>query len=324
MNDIIIKFMVGGRCFKTPCKTVLQADSFTVKFFTGRHEVLATVSDKCYFSSIDNIPVTGIKTDFYIGEYNSKDLIIKLCDSFDSFMNTSIPYNEKRTGFLSVDHMLDKILEIVEKITNTEKSTEIALDMLTHGTTKTTEETTETKMTDSEVDYDVDMHIKSEKKSSCYWDSYTVKATTTDSAMDKALNRLMNEAGINKTSVDCIRVYRSGESEILKECCYEAEKEKKIPDLNNFHNALIKALGMTGAKEVRYTIQGVNIFFDFKGNMYKCYTPQSKIYKLSGLCFKLISWRDLKKDSDETDDNSDVIYTVRPPPESSLLNLTIK
>lgn len=308
--------MVNGRWFKTPCKTVLNAESFTVKFFTGRHEVLATVSDKCYFSSIDNISLTGLKTDFYIGDYNSKDLITRLCDSFDSFINTSIPPAEKRTGFLSVDHVLDRITEIIKKIANTEKDTEIALDMVIHGRPKTTEKTTETKMTDSEVDYDVDMHIKSEK-SPCYWDCYTVKATTTDNAVDIALNRLMNEAGINKTSVDCIRIYKSGESEMLKEYCYESD-EKKIPDLNNFHHAIIKALGMTRAKEVRYTIQGVNVFFEYKGNMYKCYTPQSKIYKLSGLRFKLISWRDLKKESDEkSDDISGVVYTARPPPESS-------
>ena len=210
-----------------------------------------------------------------------------------------------------------------ETAEETAKKTEIALDILIHGTTKTTEETTETKMTDSEVDYDVDMHIKSEKKSSCYWDSYTVKASTTDSAMDKALNRLMNEAGINKTSVDCIRVYKSGEPEILKECYYEAENEK-IPDLNNFQYALIKVLGMTHAKEVRYAIHGVNVFFEFKGVMYKCYTPQSKLYKLTGQRFNLITWRDLKKEVTETDDNSSGIYTTRPPPQSSSAESVIK
>ena len=320
MKHMVIKFMVDGRWYNTPCKTVLNAESFTVKFFTQRHEVLATVSDKCYFSSIDNISLTGLKTDFYIGKYNSKDLTIRLCESFESFYNNSIPFNEKTTGFLSVDHVLDRIIEIVKKIAYTEKNTENALDMLIHDTTKTTEETTETKITDSEVDYDVDMHIKSEK-TSYYWDTYTVKATTTDSAMDKALNRLVNEAGINKTSVDCIRIYKSGEPVILKECCYEAENEK-IPDLNNFHNALIKALGMSSAKEVGYTVQGVNVFFEFKRGMYKCYTPQSKLYKLSGQRFILITWKDLKKESDETDDICGSMYTGRSPPESSLLNLT--
>ena len=98
---------------------------------------------------------------------------------------------------------------------------------------------------------------------------------------------------------------------------------EKILNLNNFLKALIKAVGLEKTKEVRYTIQGMNVFFEYQGEMYKCYTPQSKLYKLSGQRFNLITWRDLKKEATETDDNSDVVYTVRPPPESSLLNLTI-
>lgn len=101
--------------------------------------------------------------------------------------------------------------------------------------------------------------------------------------------------------------------------------KEKIPELKNFHNAIIKAIGMTRAKEVRYTIQGVNVFFEYHGKMYKCYTPQSKLYKLSGQRFNLITWKDLKKESDEkSDDKSGGVYTVRPPPESSLLNLSRK
>ena len=92
---------------------------------------------------------------------------------------------------------------------------------------------------------------------------------------------------------------------------------EKILNLNNFVKALIKTVGLEKAKEVRYTMQGVNVFFEFKGVMYKCYTPQSKLYKLSGQRFNRITWRDLKKESTETDDNSGDIYTVRPPPESS-------
>ena len=244
--------MVNGHWYKTPCKRVIQADFFTAIFFTDQHKVLAEVyDDMCCFKKIDNIKLDGLKRYCCIGKYNSKDLIMKLCGAFDSFINKSIPDTEKIAGFLSVDHVLDKIIEIVEKITNSEKDTEIVLDMLVNETKETTE-TEPNPATDSET----------------------------------------------------------------------AETEEKIPDLNNFHHAIIKVLGMTRAKEVRYTIQGVNVFFEYKGNMYKCYTPQSKIYKLFGLCFKRISWRDLKKESDETDDNSGDIYTARPPPESSLLNLS--
>lgn len=92
---------------------------------------------------------------------------------------------------------------------------------------------------------------------------------------------------------------------------------EKILNLDNFLKALIKTLGLEKTKEVRYTVQGVNVFFEFKRSMYKCYTPQSKLYKLSDQRFNLITWRDLKKEASETDDNSCVIYTVRPPPKSS-------
>ena len=101
----------------------------------------------------------------------------------------------------------------------------------------------------------------------------------------------------------------------------ECDNMTKIINLNNFLKALIKTIGLEKTKDVRYTVQGVNVFFEFKGNMYKCYTPQSKLYKLSGQRFNLITWKDLKK---ESDDNSDDIYIARPPPESSLLNLPRK
>lgn len=95
---------------------------------------------------------------------------------------------------------------------------------------------------------------------------------------------------------------------------------EKILNFNKFAKALIKTFGVEKAKEIRYSVQGMNVFFEYQGEMYKCYTPQSKIYKLSGQRFNLITWRDLKKEVTETDDNSGDIYTVRPPPESSLRN----
>ena len=97
---------------------------------------------------------------------------------------------------------------------------------------------------------------------------------------------------------------------------------EKILNFDKFAKALIKTVGLEKAKEVRYSVQCVNVFFEFKGVLYKCYTPQSKLYKLSGQRFNLITWRDLKKEATETDDNSGNIYTARPPPESSLLNLS--
>lgn len=100
---------------------------------------------------------------------------------------------------------------------------------------------------------------------------------------------------------------------------FESEEEcdnmEKILNLNNFLKALIKSVGLEKTKEVRYTVQGVNVFFEFNDNMYKCYTPQSKLYKLSGQRFNLITWKDLKKDAfEKSDDNSGSLYAGRPPP----------
>lgn len=127
-------------------------------------------------------------------------------------------------------------------------------------------------------------------------------AEETEKATKEALDMLIN--GTTKAP--------ETEPETIE--CEKLSEKEKIPDLNNFHKALIKTLGISSAKEVRYNIQGLNIFFEFKGNMYKCYTPQSKLYKLSGQRFNLITWKDLKKEYTETDDNSGYIYAPRPPP----------
>lgn len=144
---------------------------------------------------------------------------------------------------------------------------------------------------------------------------------TVDELLCKILEKVEMIKAETKETVTATKEETSTDPETV-EC--EKVSEEKNPDLNNFHNAIIKALGMTRAKEVRYTIQGMNVFFEYQGEMYKCYTPQSKLYKLSGLRFNLITWRDLKKESDETDDIRGSMYTARSPPESSLLNLTRK
>ena len=142
---------------------------------------------------------------------------------------------------------------------------------------------------------DTENSTESEKSETTEVELETAEAT--EKATEEALDMLIN--GITETTKTAKTVKLS---------------EEKNPDLSNFHKALIKTLGMSRVKEVRYTVQGVNVFFEIKGVMYKCYTPQSKLYKLKGSCFYLITWRDLKKESDETDDNSGDIYTARPPP----------
>ena len=109
------KFLVNGRWYKTPCKTVLNADTFRVEFFTGKHIVSAFVADKCYFDSIDNIVLSDIKCDFYFGRnYTSpKEFLSNLYDTFKCFLNTSIPFSERHFPH-STDEIIRRILELQE------------------------------------------------------------------------------------------------------------------------------------------------------------------------------------------------------------------
>ena len=105
-------FFIDGRWFKTPCKTVLNADTFRVKFFTGAHIITAFVADKCYFDTIDNIVLSDIKCDFYFGRnyHKPKEFLSNLYETFTNFLNTSIPFTERH--FLhSTDDVIRRILE---------------------------------------------------------------------------------------------------------------------------------------------------------------------------------------------------------------------
>ena len=110
------KFFIDGRWYKTPCKTVLNADTFRVKFFTGEHIITAFVADKCYFESIDNIALSGIKCDFYFGRnyHKPKEFLSNLYDTFTSFLNTSIPFSDRHFSH-STDGVIRRILELQEQ-----------------------------------------------------------------------------------------------------------------------------------------------------------------------------------------------------------------
>ena len=109
-----VKFFVNGRWYKSPCKTVLNADTFTVNFFTGMHTIIANVSDKCYFASIDNISLSDIKCDFHFSRNYTKpkEFMSNLYETFVSFLNTFI-YDKKCPLCKNTDEVLDRILEIV-------------------------------------------------------------------------------------------------------------------------------------------------------------------------------------------------------------------
>ena len=112
-------FFIDCRRYTTPCKTVLNADTFVVEFLTGKHSIVAKVSNKCYFTSIDNISLSDIKCDFHFSRNYTKpkEFLSNLYDTFDSFLNTTISDNshlgEKRPVFKNTDEVLDRILEIV-------------------------------------------------------------------------------------------------------------------------------------------------------------------------------------------------------------------
>ena len=125
-------FFIDGRWFKTPCKTVLNADTFRVKFFTGAHIITAFVADKCYFDTIDNIRLSDIKCDFYFSRnYTTpKEFLSNLYDTFNCFLNTSIPFTERHFPH-STDEIIRRILELQEmkkESSETEDATEKELE----------------------------------------------------------------------------------------------------------------------------------------------------------------------------------------------------
>ena len=110
-----VNFFVNGRCYKSLCKTVLNADTFTVMFNTCKHIITANVSDRCYFTSIDNISLSDIKCDFHFSRNytNPKEFLSNLYDTFISFLNTSIPFSERHFPH-STDDVIRRILELQE------------------------------------------------------------------------------------------------------------------------------------------------------------------------------------------------------------------
>ena len=302
------KFFINGHCYKTPCKTVLNADIFRVKFFTEKHTIEAKVSDKCYFASIDNITLSDIKCDFHFSRnYNKpKELLSNLYETFVSFLNTFI--SDKNCPLCkNTDEVLERILEIVTA-------------------------------TDTEVGkfvYDVVIH----NFYGC--DTYTVRADSVESAKDKALKRMKNE------SLDedyySIRIYEENSDELLKEIIFEpteteatnpVEINNKKPEINSmygitanspdiyneynetkelladdqFHRftktlikSLFKAIGIQETRKIHFTIANDIVFFNYNGMQYKYYPSQCKIFKKCGRKYQRINWKDFAYDNSPTD-----------------------
>ena len=134
------KFFINSRWYKTPCKTVLNADTFRVQFFTGAHIISAFVADKCYFDSIDNIVLSDIKCDFYFGRnyHKPKEFLSNLYETFQSFLITSIPFSERHFPH-STDDVIRRILEKLQMKVDTHETidTDVITDEKFHQLTKT-------------------------------------------------------------------------------------------------------------------------------------------------------------------------------------------
>ena len=304
------KFFVNRRCFKTPCKTVLNTETFTVMFNTCRHIITANVSDKCYFTSIDNISLSDIKCDFHFSRNytNPKEFLSKLYETFVSFLNTSIS-DKKFPLCKNTDEVLDRILEIV-----------------TETTTKA-EERTDPEV--GEFVYDVDIHH-------FYgWDTYTVRADDCESAKDKALKIMKNESlDEDFRSIDSIRIYKEDSDELLKEIIFETsetEATKKPQQISNEYNetkellaseqferltrtlykSLFKAIGLEETRKIPFIISNNMVFFNYNGIQYKYYPSQCKVFKKCGRKYQLINWKNFADDNSPTDQKQ---ARGRPPP----------
>ena len=302
-----VNFFVNGRCYKSPCKTVLNAETFSVMFNTCKHIITANVSDKCYFTSIDNISLSVIKCDFHFSRNftNPKEFLSKLYDTFISFLNTFI--SDKNCPLCkNTDEVLERILEIV----------------------------TATDPEVGEFVYDVVIH----NFYGC--DTYTVRADSVESAKDKALKRMKNESlDEDYYSIDSIRIYEENSDELLKEIIFEpteteatnpVEINNKKPEINSmygitanspdiyneydetkellvddqFHRftktlikSLFKAIGTDETRKIPFTISNGLVFFNYNGMQYKYYPSQCKIFKKCGRKYQRINWKNFAEEN---------------------------
>ena len=254
-------FFIDCRWYKTPCKTVLNADAFVVEFLTGEHSIVAKVSDKCYFLSIDNISLSDIKCDFHFSRnYTSpKEFLSKLYDTFNSFLNTSIPFTERHFPH-STDDAIRRILELQEmkkeqfeivsehttksETSGAETATESKLETATDTETSETGETSESEI--GKFVYDAVIH----NFYGC--DTDTVRADNLERAENKALKRFETENDEEEYySNDSIRIYEENSDELLKEIIFEPTKAETAtesdpkPEINNKKKEINSMYGLT-------------------------------------------------------------------------------
>ena len=266
-----VNFFVNGRCYKSPCKTVLNAETFTVMFNTCKHIITANISDKCYFTSIDNITLSDIKCDFHFNRNytNPKKILSNLYETFVSFLNTFID-DEKCPLCKNTDEVLDRIVEIV-------------------------------RATDSEIGefvYDVGIHNFYECR------TFTVRADNPESAGYKALKRMKNGKDDKEYySIDFIKIHKeNSEKKTELNTKYGVLADDQFNNLTKtLIKSLFKAIGTGETRKISFIISNNMVFFNYKGTQYKYYPSQCKIFKKRGRKYQRINWTDFADDNSPTD-----------------------
>lgn len=91
---------------------------------------------------------------------------------------------------------------------------------------------------------------------------------------------------------------------------YRGEKMDKV---NTLLKSLIKTIGLEETKTINFKIVDNLIFFNYKGEKYKYYENQCKIFRLTGKKYIRINWKKFA-DSNTSESDSVNLNSPRPPP----------
>lgn len=88
---------------------------------------------------------------------------------------------------------------------------------------------------------------------------------------------------------------------------------KKMDKINTLLKSLIKTIGLEETKSINFKIVDNLIYFNYKGEKYKYYTNQCKIFRLTGKKFIRINWKKFA-DTNTSESDSDNLNSQRSPP----------
>lgn len=83
--------------------------------------------------------------------------------------------------------------------------------------------------------------------------------------------------------------------------------------VNTLLKSLIKAIGLEETKTINFKVVDELIFFNYKGEKYKYYTNQCKIFRLTGKKYVRTNWKKFA-DSNNPESDSDNLKNPRSPP----------